>query len=159
RFLLGLLAECPPGQWWSPASLIEHLKTKHRYFLIPAKPRFQHAWEAQHGRYGNFHESKDSWGYEIDIQEGDADAFEVVEGREVGRFPEGIPLLLRYVDVAYALKRPKAIYPSVGCLKAFRVSALLRRALEGQIAEPRVTVTPNFEVHVVAETYPASVLA
>jgi hypothetical protein len=35
----------------------------------------------------------------------------------------------------------------------------LRRALEGRIAEPRVTVTPNFDVHVIAETYPAGILA
>jgi hypothetical protein len=29
---------------------------------------------------------------------------------------------------------------------------------EGRIAEPRVTVTPNFDVHVIAETYPAGIL-
>ena len=29
----------------------------------------------------------------------------------------------------------------------------------GRIAEPRVTVTPNFDVHVIAETYPAGILA
>jgi hypothetical protein len=34
----------------------------------------------------------------------------------------------------------------------------LRRALEERIAEPRVTVTPNFDVHVIAETYPAGIL-
>src|SRR4029079_14501227 len=66
---------------------------------------------------------------------------------------------LRYVDVAYAPKAPPAIHPSLGSLKAFRVSDRLRRALEGRIADPQVTVTPNFDVHVVAETYPAGVLA
>jgi hypothetical protein len=159
RFLLGLLAECPSDQWLSTASLVEHLKKQHRYFLIPAKPRFQNAYDAKAGRYGNFHESKDTWGDEIDIHESDPDGFERVEGRYVERFLEGIPLVLRYVDVAYARKPPRARYPSRGCLKAFRVSDRLRRALEGRIAEPRVTVTPNFEVHVIAETYPAGVLA
>ena len=159
RFLLGLLAECPSGQWLSTASLVEHLKKHHRYFLIPAKPRFKNEHEARSGRYGNFHESKDAWGHEIDIHESDPDGFERVEGRYVERFLEGIPLVLRYVDVAYAPKPPRAIYPSLGCLKAFRVSDRLRRALEGRIAEPRVTVTPNFDVHVIAETYPAGVLA
>jgi hypothetical protein len=67
--------------------------------------------------------------------------------------------VFRYVDVAYARKPARAIHPSLGSLKAFRVSELLRRALEGRIAEPRVTVTPNFDVHVIAETYPAGVLA
>jgi len=61
--------------------------------------------------------------------------------------------------VAYAAKPPRAIYPALGCLKAFRVSDRLRRALEGRIAEPRVTVTPNFDVHVIAEAYPAGILA
>jgi len=159
RFLLGLLAECPPGQWLSTAALVEHLKKNHRYFLIPAKPRYQYPGDEREGRYGNFHESKDSWGYEIDIHEGEEDAFERVEGRYVERFLEGIPLVLRYVDVGYAQKRPKAIYPSLGCLQAFRVSERLGRALQGQISEPRVTVTPNFDVHIISETYPASIFS
>ncbi len=158
RFLLGLLAECPSGQWLSTRSLVEHLKKHHRYFLIPAKPRFKNEHDTSSGRYGNFHESKDAWGHEIDVHERDPDGFERVEGRYVERFLEGIPLVLRYVDVAYARKPPKAIFPSLGCLKAFCVSDRLRRALEGRIAEPRVTVTPNFDVHVIAETYPAGVL-
>ena len=159
RFLLGLLAECPAGQWLSTPSLVEHLKKHHRYFLIPAKPRFKDEYNAGFGRYGNFHESKDAWGHEIDIRERDHDGFERVEGRYVERFLEGIPLVLRYVDVAYAPKPPGTIFPSLGCLKAFRVSDRLRRALEGRVAEPRVTVTPSFDVHVIAETYPAGVLA
>jgi hypothetical protein len=159
RFLLGQLAECPSGQWLSTASLVEYLKTRHRYFLIPAKPPFKNEYDAKSGRYGNFHESKESWGYEIDIKESDPEGFERVEGRYVERFLEGIPLVLRYVDVAYARKPSRTIYPSLGCLKAFRVSDRLRRVLEGRIAEPRVTVTPNFDVHVIAETYPAGVLA
>ncbi len=159
RFLLGLLAECPSGQWLSTASLVEHLKKSHRYFLIPAKPRFKNEHEAKYGRYGNFHESKETWGHEIDIHASDPDGFERVEGRYVERFLEGVPLVLRYVDVAYARKPSQAIYPSLGCVQAFRVSDRLRRALEGRIAEPRVIVTPNFDVHVIAETYPAGILA
>jgi len=158
RFLLRLLAECPTGQWLSTASLVEHLKKHHRYFLIPAKPRFKYEHEAKSGRYGNFHESKEAWGHEIDIHESDPDGFERIEGRYVERFLEGVPLVLRYVDVAYARKAPRAIHPSLGCLQAFRVSDRLRRALEGRIAEPQVTVTPNFDVHVIAEAYPAGIL-
>ena len=159
RFLMRLLTECPSDQWFSTASLVEHLKSHHRYFLIPAKPRFKNEYDVKSGRYGNFHESKETWGYEINIQESDPDGFERVEGRYVERFLEGIPLLLRYLDVAYARKPPKTIYPSLDCLKAFRVSDRLCRALEGRIAEPRVRVTPNFDVHVIAEAYPAGVLA
>src|SRR5271157_4505288 len=159
RFLLGLLAECPSDQWLSTSALVEHLKKHHRSFLIPAKPRFKNEHDARSGRYGNFHESKDAWGHGIDIHESDPDGFERVEGRYVERFLEGIPLVLRYVDVAYARKPPRAIYPSLGCLQAFRVSDRLRRALAGRIVEPRVTVSPNFDVHVIAEAYPAGVLA
>jgi hypothetical protein len=159
RFLLGQLAECPSNQWLSTPALVEHLKKHHRYFLIPAKPRFKKEYDASPGRYGNFHESKQAWGNEIDIHERDPDGFERVEGRYVERFLEGIPLLLGYVEVAYAAKLSQAIYPSLGYLKAFRVSDRLRRALEGNIAEPRVTVTPNFDVHVIAEMYPANILA
>ena len=159
RFLLGLLAQCPAGQWLSTASLVALLKKEHRYFLIPRKPHFKNTWEGKEGRYGNFHESKEPWGNEIKIREGEEDAFERVEGRYVERFLEGIPLVLGYVDAAYATKCSKTVYPSLGCLRAFRVSQRLGRALEGRIAEPRVIVTPSFDVHVHAETYPAGVLS
>src|SRR5262249_52856544 len=149
---------CPCGEWLSTASLVEHLKNHHRYFLIPAKPQVKKEHTSWAHRYGNFHESKETWGHEIDVHETDPDAFERVEGRYVERFLEGIPQLLRYVEVAYA-RKPNAIHPPLGRLQAFRVSDLLRRALEGRIAEPRVTVTSNFDVHVVAETYPAAALA
>jgi hypothetical protein len=159
RFLLRLLAECPAGQWLSTSSLVVYLKQHHRYFLIPAKPRFKHQWEEQYGRYGNFYESAKQWGDGTIVQERDEDAFERVEGRYVERFLEGIPLLLGYADVAYGSESAKAIYPSMGLLKAFRVSERLRRALEGKVPEPQVTVTPSFDVHVQAEVYPARVLS
>ncbi len=34
-------------------------------------------------------------------------------------------------SLSYARKPPRAIYPPLGCLQAFRVSDRLRRALEG----------------------------
>jgi hypothetical protein len=159
RTLLKMLAECPSGQWLSTASLIGHLKKHHRYFLIPAKPLFKNERHTGNGRYGNFHESKESWGYEIDIRENAPDGFERVEGRYVERFLEGVPLVLRYVDVAYAQESTRAIYPSLGRLKAFRVNDRLSRALQERIAEPQITVTANFDVHDIAETYPAAILA
>jgi len=159
RFVLGLLAKCPTGQWLSTASLVRYLKQNHRYFLIPQKPRFKDKWGHRQGRYDNFHESKSVWGNDITIAASDEDAFERVEGRYVERFLEGIPLSLGYVDVAYSQKTSQTLHPSRGCLKAFRVSDRLRRALEGAIQEPRVTVTPSFELYVQGETYPAGVLA
>jgi hypothetical protein len=62
------------------------------------------------------------------------------------------------VDIAYAKQCPKGVYPSLGYLRAFRVSARLRRALNGTIAEPSLRVTPNFEVYVQTEVYPARLM-
>jgi len=158
RFLLDLLVRCPVGEWLNVASFVEYLKKNHRYFLIPKKPQIKNKWDRKGGRYANFHESKDHWGHEIDISEKDPDAFERVEGRYVERFLEGIPNLLGYVDVAYAKRRPKGVYPSLGYLKAFRVSERLQRALDGKIAEPSVRVTPSFDVYVQSEAYPARLM-
>ena len=158
RFLLDLLAHCPVGEWLSVASLVEYLKKHDRYFLIPKKPQFKHERDRKQGRYSNFYESKRRWGDEIDIDETDPDAFDRVEGRYVERFLEGIPNLLGYVDVAYAQRRPKAIYPSLGFLKAFRVNERLQRALDGKIAEPTLRVTPSFDVYVQSEIYPANLM-
>lgn len=158
RFLLDLLAHCPVGEWLSVASLVEYLKKHDSYFLIPKKPQFKHERDRKQGRYSNFYESKRRWGDEIDINETDPDAFDRVEGRYVERFLEGIPNLLGYVDVAYAQRRPKAIYPSLGFLKAFRVNERLQRALDGKIAEPTLRVTPSFDVYVQSEIYPANLM-
>lgn len=158
RFLLDLLARCPAGEWLSVASLVHHLKKDHPYFLIPKKPQFNDKWDRKKGRYCNFHESKDYWGHEINIGAKEPDAFERVEGRYVERFLEGVPNLLGYVDVAYAKRCPKGVYPSLGYLKAFRVSERLRRALGGKIAEPSLRVTPSFDVYVQSEVYPARVI-
>ncbi len=158
RLLLDLLAGCPAGEWLSVASLIEFLKTNHRYFLIPKNPEFKNKWDKKKGRYSNFHEGKDHWDIGAEIQASDADAFERVEGRYVERFLEGIPHLLGYVDLAFAQKPPKGVFPSLGYLKAFRVSERLRRALDGTIAEPTLRVTPSFDVYVQSELYPARVL-
>ena len=62
-----VLRDCPPGQWLSTASLVAYLKEHQRYFLIPKQPRFKSKWDEKQGRYGNFYESKEPWGYEIDI--------------------------------------------------------------------------------------------
>jgi hypothetical protein len=158
RFLLDFLARCPTGEWLSVESLVEYLKENHRYSLIPKKPQFKHDGDRKDGRYGNFHESKRQWGDELRINENDPDAFERVEGRYVERFLEGIPNLLGYVDVAYAQRRSKAVYPSLGYLKAFRVSERLHRALNGKLAEPTLRVTPSFDVYLQSEVYPARLM-
>ncbi|MCP4858846.1 MAG: hypothetical protein GY903_30620 [Fuerstiella sp.] len=159
RSLLNLMAGCPTGEWLSVASLVEYLKENDRYFLIPQKPKFKEKWSQKKGRYGNFFESAKRWGREIEISEKDADAFERVEGRYVERFLEGIPLLLGYVDVAYAKRPPRGVRPSLGHLSAFRVNERLQRALTSEIAEPTLRVTPSFDVYVQSELYPARLMS
>ncbi|TVS12883.1 MAG: hypothetical protein EA424_22135 [Planctomycetaceae bacterium] len=159
RFLLKVLAECPPGQWFSTASLIEHLKQHHRYFLIPEKPNVKNRSGAKWGRYENFHEGTSLYDRGTPIPEKDSDAFQRVEGRYIERFLEDVPWTLKYVDVAFGKRSKQQVYPSLGVLQGFRVSEFLSRALREQIAAPRVTVTPSFDAYIQAETYPAKTLA
>lgn len=158
RILLGLLARCPTGEWLSVDSFVNYLKANRHYFLIPKKPQMKNKWDRDKSRYHNFRESKHYWGHEIEIKETDPDAFERVEGRYVERFLEGLPNLLGYVDVAYGQPQRKGIHPSFGVLKAFRVSERLQRALGGTIAEPTLRVTPNFDVYLQSELYPACLI-
>ncbi|HEY52207.1 MAG TPA: hypothetical protein G4N94_01985 [Caldilineae bacterium] len=157
RFLFDLLARCEADAWFSTASLIAYLKANHPYFLIPKNLKSDR-WGRKTARYGNFRESKELHGYSREPIPDDApDGFERVEGRYVERFLEGIPLTLGYVDVAYAKKR-RGGYPSRGMLQAFRVHPRFLHLMAGELAAPKVTVQPNFEVHVEAEFYPVRVL-
>jgi hypothetical protein len=79
-----------------------------------------------------------------------------VEGRFVERFLEGLPLVLGYTEVAYPRRKTEfPLEPSRGLLPAFRVTERLVRALRKEIAPPKVTVLPNFEVHVESLFYAA----
>lgn len=158
RYLFALLAQCESGVWYSVADLIQFLKTEDPYFLIPKNPKYKYDRDKSRGRYGTFHESKHYWGHEIDIAESDPDAFERVEGRYIERFLEAVPLLLGYVDVAYAPEPKGKLYPLRGYLQAFRIHDFFLRLMEGALAEPDVTVQPNYEIQVEAPVYPASIL-
>ncbi len=159
RFLIEVLQSCTPGVWYTISSLIQYLKEHYPYFLIPKKPKYRHEWEAKKGRYGNFRESKELWGKEIQVLESDADAFERVEGRFVERFLEGLPLILGYIEVAYSKKEYKGYLPEINQLQAFRVNDKFLHVMSGKIIEPKVTVQPNFEMHVESELYPVRILA
>ena len=109
------------------------------------------------GRYGNFIEHKrGEWSNRNPISDKDPEGFEKVEGRYLERFLEGIPLVLGYVEVAYVKPKTETpIEPSRGLLPAFRITERLRRAMHKEIAAPKVTVLPNFEVHVESLFFPA----
>lgn len=158
RFLIEILQSCTPGVWYTTSSLIQYLKEHHPFFLIPEKPRYRYEWDAEKGRYGNFYEGN-RWDTEINISESDADAFERVEGRYVERFLEGLPLILGYIEVAYSRTEYKGSLPEMNQLLAFRVNDTFLHVMSGETIEPRVTVQPNFEVHVESELYPVRILA
>ncbi len=159
-FLLDLLKDCPVGQWFSTNALIAYLKTNHRYFIIPEKlPAARNKWETISARYSNFYEGMDEWRHdEKPIPDSAPDAFERVEGRYVERFLENIPLLMQFVDVAYDPKPYAGPLPSTGTLKAFRITERFQRVMNGQESAPRVTVQPNFDVVIEADTYPAAII-
>ncbi len=157
-FLLNVLQSCKPGVWYSTSSLIQYLKNYHPYFLIPKKPKFRHKFEEREGRYGNFHEGKE-WNHDIDILESDVDVFERVEGRYVERFLEGLPLILGYGDVAYSKTEYKGNQPEMDQLQAFRINDKFLHVMGCHIKEPKITVQPNFEMHVESEIYPVRILA
>ncbi|MFH0904432.1 MAG: hypothetical protein V1854_04500 [Methanobacteriota archaeon] len=159
RFLIEILQSCTPGVWYTTSSLIQYLKKHHKFFLIQQKPKYKYEWDAKNGRYGNFYEETEKWGQGTKIPERDADAFERVEGRYVERFLEGIPLNLGYIEVAYSRTEYKGCLPEMGQLLAFRVNDKFLHVMSGEIIEPRVTVQPNFEVHVESELYPVRTLA
>ncbi|MGP8323788.1 MAG: hypothetical protein ACT6FG_07320 [Methanosarcinaceae archaeon] len=158
RFLIGVLQSCKSGIWYTTSSLIQYLKEHHPYFLIPENPKYRNKWEVKKGRYGNFYESEGMWGREIQIPEGDADVFERVEGRFVERFLEGLPLILGYIEVAYSKTEYKGYLPEMDQLQAFRVNDKFLHVVSGKIIEPKVTVQPNFEVHVESEIYPVRII-
>jgi len=158
RFLFNILRGCESGVWYSTASLIQYLKTRHPFFLIPEDPKVSRGGREE-GRYANFYESKRSWGNEIKIAESDPDAVERVEGRYVERFLESIPLIMGYVDVAYRREPYKGLFPEMNQLQAFKVNERFLHVMEGKIPAPRVSVQPNFEIHVESELYPAQALS
>jgi hypothetical protein len=158
-FLLNVLEKLPPGQWLSTESLIAWLKANHPDFLIPGDAPKKDRWGHIITRYGNFYESPQRWSRnEKPIPDNAPDGFERVEGRYVERFLEGIPLLMRFVDVAYDPHPYTGPLPSRGQLKAFRLHERFPRLMSGASGAPKVTVQPNFDVVIESEFYPAQLV-
>lgn len=159
RLLLDILKGCESNVWYSVISLVQYLKSEHPWFLIPEKPRYKHPSDKRDGRYGNFREGKRYSDDYKTISAKDSNAFEKVEGRYVERFLEGIPLTLGYLSVAYDRSEDEKIYPSMNKLKGFKLNRNFLRFMHKDIIFPKVTVQPNFEIHVESVFYPAGILA
>ena len=172
-FLLNQLKDLQAGTWYDTGSFIKYLKKNHRYFMIPKD--IPDDWDIKEdGRYSNFKEWRGQYRNIKMIPENARDSFERVEGRFIERFLENIPLTMRYVDVAYDAgyesvknedrlwndrKGDDTLHPSIGVMKAFRINDRFIRAMEGRIGEQKVTIQPNFEIHVDSALYPASLIS
>ena len=157
-FLLNILKSCPPGQWFSTQSLISYLKANHPYFLIPQRIPKADRWGNPIGRYDNFHEGNRHESREKTVPPDDSDAFERVEGRYVERFFEYIPLIMRFVDLAYDPKKHTGQHPSRGELKAFRVNDRFFHLMSNETDQPKVIVQPNFDIVIESDFYPAKMI-
>lgn len=156
QFLLDLLKKCASGVWYSTAALVAYLKTNHPYFLLPENLPAKDRWGTPMTRYKGIRESYD-YSNKNEILEGAGNAFERVEGRYVERFLENIPLILRFVEVAYD---PNVENNKLGLdqLKAFRVNERFLRLISSAESTPKVTVQPNFDVVIESDFYPAGVI-
>jgi hypothetical protein len=158
-FLLDVLKGLPAGQWFSTESLVAWLKTNHPYFLIPQNAPKKDKWGHEIGRYDNFYEGKDTWTSNSTVPVNAPDGFERVEGRYVERFLEYIPLVMRFVDVAYDPKPYSGLRPQRGTLKVFRLNERFLRLVSGDSDAPKVTVQPNFDVVIESDFYPAAIIS
>ncbi len=159
QFLLSVLQNCPAGQWISTESLIAYLKANHPYFLIPENHPKKDRWGKEIGRCDNFYESKDNYSAnQKTVPPNAPDAFERVEGRYIERFLEGIPLTMRFVDVAYDPNPYNGLLPTRGMLKGFRANERFQRLMSEQEAAPKVTVQPNFDVVIESNFYPVGLI-
>jgi len=62
-----------------------------------------------------------------------------------------LEILLKY----FSNKKGRELFPALSQLKAFRLKPNFFRVMNGKVAEPKVTVQPNFEIHVESDFYPA----
>ncbi|MDR3573297.1 MAG: hypothetical protein P4L50_05525 [Anaerolineaceae bacterium] len=157
-FLLNVLKECPPGQWFSVQSLIAYLKANHPYFLIPQSFPKTDRWGHPIGRYDNFYEGKSYESREKTVPPEAPDAFERVEGRYIERFLEYIPLVMRFVDLAYDPQEYSGLLPSRGMLKAFRINERFLQLLRNEESLTKVTIQPNFDIVIESDFYPARLI-
>ena len=156
HFLIKTLQNCTPNQWYSTASLIQYLKANHPFFLIPKNAPGTDLWGKPIGRYDNFYEGKDHWASEFTVPVNAPDGFERVVGRYVERFLEYIPLLMRFIDVAYDTKPYTGNLPQKGLLQAFRINERFIKLMKGEMAQPKITVQPNFDVIIESDFYPGA---
>ncbi|MBI4816213.1 MAG: hypothetical protein HY791_08145 [Deltaproteobacteria bacterium] len=178
--LLGILCELPTNVWLPIATLIDHVRaTAPHLILDPAlrkvpledwqlrqKKRGLQIDEKVDDLYWNFREFPSErggrvWGKEIQLTEKSSDGFRRVEGRFLQYFLQEIPYLCGFVDLALEPRHRESISLPLNAVAAFRLTPRLKQVVrrEPSLDEVSVTFLPNFEVLVVAQSWPDRELA
>ncbi|MFT4973653.1 MAG: hypothetical protein ACI9JY_002863 [Saprospiraceae bacterium] len=174
RILTDTLATLESNVWYQASDLIDLLKEKHPWFLIPEAVYIEESggWnkpkkKVKYDRYYNFHEYKNGEnshsyrrrdGTKEYILPEDLLGFEKVEGRFIERFLEDYVFTLGYVELAYSKEKYTGIMPEMGTLTAFRLSPLFTKMLQNEDIDCYVSVQPNFEINIISPVYPFAVL-
>lgn len=158
EFLLKVLFKSEAGQWYTVDSLVAFLKADFPNYLFPQDLPKKDRWGRPIERYENFMEKPADQNRRVSIFANDPNAFERVEGRYVERFLEYLPFLMRFVELGYSREPYKGDLPSMGVLKAFKITERLHRVFSDQESVPKVTIQPNFDVIVESEFFPYKIV-
>jgi len=167
--LLSVLATLTPNVWYATADLIQLMKEKKTWFLIPEKVYVEeHAGyrkpkkKVLYPRYYNFVEgNQHSYGSrleDIHIKTDDPKGFEKVEGRFIERFLESYLYTLGYVSLGMGKEPYKGERPIMGTLAAFKLNDTFFNVLKNEPLSVKVSVQPNFEIYIDAPIYPIATL-
>lgn len=165
--LLEILGTLAPNTWYATADLIQLMKEKRPWFLIPKKVIIEeHAgWrepkkKVLYPRYSNFVEG-DRYGRrreEEHIKDDDPKGFEKVEGRFIERFLESYLYTLGYISIGISQDPYTGEKPIMGTLTAFKLDATFFHVLKNKPFTAKVSVQPNFEIYIDAPLYPIATL-
>ncbi|MFK7982222.1 MAG: hypothetical protein AB8G86_19735 [Saprospiraceae bacterium] len=168
--LLDVLATLAPNTWYATADLIQLMKDKHPWFLIPKKVTILEnaGWrepkkKVVYPRYYNFVETDGPYRgrgrlEDIHIKDEDPKGFEKVEGRFIERFIEGYLYTLGYVNIGMSKVPYTGKKPIMGTLSAFKLDATFFHVLQNKPFTAKVSIQPNFEIYIDAPLYPIATL-
>lgn len=166
--LLDVLADLAPNTWYATADLIQLMKEKDPWFLIPEKAYVMESggWrkpekKVLYARYYNFIEGDDRYSRKMEdlhIRDDDPKGFEKVEGRFIERFLEGYLYTLGYVSIGIDKNPYRGELPKMGTLVAFQLQSTFSHVLKNEPLSTKVSVQPNFEIYIDAPLYPIAIL-
>ncbi len=157
--IIDALSTLKPDTWYSVDRLIDYMQQHHRYFLISEKTKSPSYSAGKKNRYAHFNERLTTDKYTpITIDESMSDAFRRVEGRFIERFLETLPYTLGWVELAYDKEDNSNVIPSLGHLKAFKVTNLFYLLYVNPVPAPTVKVLPNYEITVESLIYPVKIM-